>query len=139
MLLVEEANIQSGLVLLKYWLEVSTEEHTRRLKRRIDDGRRIWKLTARDLKSCSRWPDYSRARNDMLLATKRLLALRGAGPETRDPDLARRACARSESPARGRSSPAPTDSCCASTRIEYVLGHEMDDLLAPTHNAPFGA
>ena len=59
----------SGVILLKYWLEVSPEEQTRRLKSRIDDGRKIWKLSPMDLKSYSRWYDYSRARDDMFAAT----------------------------------------------------------------------
>jgi polyphosphate kinase 2 len=48
---------------------VSEDEQTRRLKARIDDGRKIWKLTSMDLKSYSRWYDYSRARDDMFKAT----------------------------------------------------------------------
>src|SRR3984957_241872 len=66
---VEKAFIDSGIILLKYWLEVSEEEQTRRLKSRIEDGRKIWKLSPRDLKSHSRWYDYSRARDEMFKAT----------------------------------------------------------------------
>ena len=58
-----------GIVLLKYWLEVSPGEQTRRLQSRIDDPRKIWKLSAMDLKSYSRWYDYSRARDAMFAAT----------------------------------------------------------------------
>ncbi|HYA39218.1 MAG TPA: polyphosphate kinase 2 [Candidatus Methylomirabilis sp.] len=67
--LVEKAMVDSGIILLKYWLEVSPEEQTRRLEGRIDDGRKIWKLSPMDLKSYSRWYDYSRARDDMFAAT----------------------------------------------------------------------
>jgi len=67
--LVEKAIVDSGVILLKYWLEVSEKEQTRRLKARIDDGRKIWKLTPMDLKSYSRWYEYSRARDDMFKAT----------------------------------------------------------------------
>jgi polyphosphate kinase 2 len=67
--LVEQAIIQSGVILLKYWLEVTPEEQTRRLTARIDDGRKVWKLTGMDLKSYGRWYDYSRARDEMLQAT----------------------------------------------------------------------
>jgi polyphosphate kinase 2 len=67
--LVEKALIESGIILLKYWLEVSEAEQTARLKSRIDDGRKTWKLSAMDLKSYSRWYDYSRARDDMFKAT----------------------------------------------------------------------
>jgi polyphosphate kinase 2 len=66
---VEKAIVESGVILLKYWLEVSPEEQTRRLEARINDGRKIWKLTPMDLKSYSRWYDYSRARDDMFVAT----------------------------------------------------------------------
>src|SRR5271165_152683 len=66
---VEKAFIDSGIILLKYWLEVNEEEQTRRLESRIDDGRKIWKLSPMDLKSYSRWYDYSRARDDMFNAT----------------------------------------------------------------------
>jgi polyphosphate kinase len=66
---VEKAIVDDGIVLLKYWLEVSSEEQTRRLEGRIDDGRKIWKLSDMDLKSYSRWYDYSRARDEMFLAT----------------------------------------------------------------------
>ena len=67
--LVEKAIVESGVILVKYWLEVGQEEQTRRLKDRITDGRKIWKLSPMDLKSYSRWYDYSRARDDMLKAT----------------------------------------------------------------------
>src|SRR5512138_2730112 len=66
---IEKAMVDSGIILLKYWLEVSPEEQTRRLEARIDDGRKIWKLSPMDLKSYSRWYDYSRARDDMFEAT----------------------------------------------------------------------
>ena len=66
---VEQAIIDSGVILLKYWLEVSQEEQTRRLTARIDDGRKTWKLSDMDLKSYSRWYDYSRARDAMFAAT----------------------------------------------------------------------
>lgn len=66
---VERAMVDSGIILIKYWLEVSEEEQTRRLKARIGDGRKIWKLSPMDLKSYSRWYDYSRARDEMFQAT----------------------------------------------------------------------
>jgi len=67
--LFERAMVENGIILLKYWLEVSPEEQTRRLTARIHDGRKTWKLTPMDLKSYSRWYDYSRARDDMFAAT----------------------------------------------------------------------
>jgi len=65
----ERLMVASGIILIKYWLEVSMEEQTRRLEARIDDGRKIWKLSPMDLKSYSRWYDYSRARDEMFAAT----------------------------------------------------------------------
>ena len=66
---VEKAMVASGIILIKYWLEVSEEEQTRRLSARIDDGRKIWKLSPMDLKSYTKWYDYSRARDDMFKYT----------------------------------------------------------------------
>ena len=67
--LVERMMVNSGIVLLKYWLEVSPEEQTRRLESRIDDPRKIWKLSDMDLKSYSRWRQYGDARDDMFRAS----------------------------------------------------------------------
>ena len=67
--LVERAIVDSGIILLKYWLEVSQEEQTRRLEERITDRRKIWKLSPMDLDSYGRWYDYSRARDEMFAAT----------------------------------------------------------------------
>jgi polyphosphate kinase 2 len=67
--LVEKAIVDSGVILLKYWLEVSPEEQTRRLEGRIHDDRKTWKLSPMDLKSYSRWYDYSRARDEMFATT----------------------------------------------------------------------
>ena len=66
---VEKAMVDSGIILLKYWLEVSPDEQTRRLESRIHDPRKVWKLSDLDLKSYSRWYDYSRARDKMFAAT----------------------------------------------------------------------
>jgi polyphosphate kinase 2 len=65
----EKAIVDSGIILVKYWLEVSPDEQTRRLESRIDDPRKVWKLSDMDLKSYSRWYDYSRARDAMFAAT----------------------------------------------------------------------
>jgi polyphosphate kinase len=65
----EKAIVESGIMLVKYWLEVTPEEQTRRLEARINDPRKIWKLSPMDLKSYNRWYDYSRARDDMFKAT----------------------------------------------------------------------
>jgi polyphosphate kinase 2 len=66
---VEQAIVDSGVILLKYWLEVGEAEQTKRLQSRIDDPRKIWKLSDMDLLSYSRWYDYARARDNMFAAT----------------------------------------------------------------------
>jgi polyphosphate kinase 2 len=65
----ERVVVESGIILIKYWFEVSQEEQTRRFKSRISDGRKIWKLSPMDLESHRRWYDFSRARDAMLQAT----------------------------------------------------------------------
>jgi polyphosphate kinase len=65
----EQAMVDSGIILIKYWLEVGQDEQTRRIEGRIEDPRKVWKLSPMDLKSYSRWYDYSRARDEMFAAT----------------------------------------------------------------------
>ena len=67
--MVERAMVESGIILLKYWLEVSPEEQERRLRDRINDGRKVWKLSPMDVKSFTRWDEYTEARDDMFKAT----------------------------------------------------------------------
>jgi len=67
--LFERLMVNSGVILLKYWLEVSPAEQARRLEARADDGRKTWKLSPMDVKSYTRWDDYSRARDDMFSET----------------------------------------------------------------------
>ncbi|PYC27198.1 polyphosphate kinase 2 [Aquipseudomonas alcaligenes] len=67
--LFERTMVESGIILLKYWLEVSPEEQERRLHARIDDGRKVWKLSPMDIKSFDRWDDYTRARDEMFEST----------------------------------------------------------------------
>jgi polyphosphate kinase len=67
--LFEQLMINSGIILLKYWLEVSPEEQTQRLEARIGDGRKTWKLSPMDVKSYDRWDDYTKARDEMFAAT----------------------------------------------------------------------
>ncbi len=66
---VEKFVVESGIILVKYWLEVSNEEQERRFKARIEDPVRQWKLSPMDLPSRERWYDYSRARDRMLAST----------------------------------------------------------------------
>ena len=61
--------VESGIQLIKYWFDISKEEQERRFQARIDDPRKIWKLSPMDVESFKRWYDYSRARDDMLAAT----------------------------------------------------------------------
>ncbi|MFG0325042.1 polyphosphate kinase 2 [Pseudomonas sp. zjy_13] len=65
----ERVMVDSGIILIKYWLEVSADEQTRRLQDRINDGRKLWKLSPMDLKSYTRWDDYTQARDDMFQAS----------------------------------------------------------------------
>ena len=67
--LVEKFIVDSGIQLIKIWLEVSDKEQKRRFEARIDDPLRQWKLSPMDLPSRERWFDYSRARDKMLEAT----------------------------------------------------------------------
>jgi polyphosphate kinase len=66
---IERYIIDGGIILIKYWLEVSNEEQERRFKARITDPVRQWKLSPMDLPSRSKWYEYSRARDAMLKAT----------------------------------------------------------------------
>ena len=66
---IEKAMVDSGIILVKYWLEVSAEEQQRRLEDRVDDGRKIWKLSPIDTKSYDRWDEYTRARDEMFAAS----------------------------------------------------------------------
>jgi len=65
----EKFMVESGIVLIKYWLEVSAEQQTRRIESRVHDPRKVWKLSPMDLESYGRWYDYSRARDAMFAAT----------------------------------------------------------------------
>ena len=72
--MVERLMVESGIILIKYWLDVSPKEQERRLRARIDDGRKTWKLSEIDIRSFELWDDYSRARDDMFAATDSLWA-----------------------------------------------------------------
>lgn len=66
---IEKYIVDGGIILIKFWLEVSDKEQKRRFEARIDDPLRQWKLSPMDLPSRSRWYEYSRARDEMLKAT----------------------------------------------------------------------
>ncbi len=80
--MVERGMVESGIILLKYWLEVSPQEQERRLRDRIDDGRKIWKLSPMDIKSFNRWDEYTAARDAMFAATD-TAGRRGSSPARR--------------------------------------------------------
>ena len=65
----EKDIINDGVTLIKYWFDISQDEQTRRFSERINDPRKIWKLSPMDLESHRRWYDYARARNAMFAAT----------------------------------------------------------------------
>jgi len=65
----ERAVVDSGIQLIKYWLDVDMDEQERRFRDRIEDPRKIWKLSPMDVESFQKWYEYSRARDDMLTAT----------------------------------------------------------------------
>jgi polyphosphate kinase len=66
---MERHIVESGIILVKFWLEVSKKEQQRRFKARITDPLRQWKLSSMDVESWSRWYEYSRVRDEMLEAT----------------------------------------------------------------------
>jgi polyphosphate kinase 2 len=66
---IEQFFIDEGVILIKYWFDVGMEEQAKRFQGRIDDPRKIWKLSPMDLESYKRWYDYSRARDQMLSVT----------------------------------------------------------------------
>ncbi len=65
----EASVLSSGVIVLKYWFEVSMEEQTRRFEARLNDPRKVWKLSPMDLESHARWHDYTVARDEMFAAT----------------------------------------------------------------------
>lgn len=65
----EAALVESGIILLKYFLDVSEEEQERRFRQRIDDPVRQWKLSPMDIDSYQRWWDYTHAYSDMIRMT----------------------------------------------------------------------
>jgi len=65
----ENALVNDGIILLKYWLEVNEKEQHKRFVARIKDTSKRWKLSPMDLESHRRWYDYSAARDAMLAAT----------------------------------------------------------------------
>jgi polyphosphate kinase 2 len=67
--IVERLLVEDGLLLRKYWFSVSDEEQLKRFRSRLDDPMRRWKLSTMDLESISRWEDFSRAKDEMMVHT----------------------------------------------------------------------
>ncbi|MDG2383496.1 MAG: polyphosphate kinase 2 [Pirellulaceae bacterium] len=65
----EQALVEDGIQVIKYWLTVSNKEQQKRFEARINDPMRQWKLSPMDTEARCRWFDYSRARDAMLDAT----------------------------------------------------------------------
>lgn len=65
----ERAMVDSGIILIKYWFDVSMDVQEERFRARVEDPRKVWKLSPMDVESYDRWYDYSRARDDMIAAT----------------------------------------------------------------------
>jgi polyphosphate kinase 2 len=65
----EHALVDDGIILIKYWLHITDEEQELRFRSRIDDPRKVWKLSPMDIASWDKWVDYSRARDEMLRHT----------------------------------------------------------------------
>ncbi|BEP14987.1 polyphosphate kinase 2 [Acidothermaceae bacterium B102] len=67
--IVERLLVEEGILLRKYWFSVSEDEQERRFQSRLEDPMRQWKLSPMDLKSLTRWEDYSRAKDEMFVHT----------------------------------------------------------------------
>jgi polyphosphate kinase 2 len=65
----EEALLNGGMMLVKYWLSVSDEEQERRFKKRLSDPRKRWKFSKIDLQGRARWVDYAEAKDHMFART----------------------------------------------------------------------
>lgn len=65
----ERLLVEEGIVLAKYWFSVSDAEQERRFASRVNDPMRRWKLSPMDLESVTRWEDYSRAKDEMMVHT----------------------------------------------------------------------
>lgn len=65
----ERSVVNSGIRLIKYWLEIDPEVQRERLESRVEDPRKHWKLSPMDVQAQVRWYNYSRARDDMMKHT----------------------------------------------------------------------
>jgi polyphosphate kinase 2 len=65
----ELALVRAGVILIKYWLDITDETQEKRFQARIHDPRKGWKLSPMDLYARSKWVDFSKARDAMLART----------------------------------------------------------------------
>jgi polyphosphate kinase 2 len=65
----ETTIVNSDIILIKYWLDTCMETQEKRFRSRTKDPRKLWKLSPMDIASYNKWYEYSRARDDMLIAT----------------------------------------------------------------------
>ena len=65
----ERLLVEDGVLLRKYWFSVSDDEQEARFRSRLSDPMRRWKLSPMDLESITRWADYSRAKDQMMVHT----------------------------------------------------------------------
>jgi len=65
----ERAMVDSGIFLVKYWLEIGPAEQTRRIEARINDPRKAWQLSETDLESYAKWDEYTKARDKMFASS----------------------------------------------------------------------
>ncbi|MEM7008974.1 MAG: polyphosphate kinase 2 [Thermodesulfobacteriota bacterium] len=65
----EEALIRSGMMLFKYWLDITPQEQEERFTERIENPMKRWKISPMDMSARSKWYDYSAAKDDMFKFT----------------------------------------------------------------------
>jgi PPK2 family polyphosphate:nucleotide phosphotransferase len=62
---------RNGMIILKFWLNVSREEQRQRFLDRIEEPEKNWKFSPSDIEERSFWSEYMRAFEDVLNATSR--------------------------------------------------------------------
>lgn len=65
----EKLLVDDGILLLKYWLAADQAQQEERLRERLDDPLKRWKLSPIDLAAREKYDDYTKAREAMLKAT----------------------------------------------------------------------
>jgi len=69
----EQMLIRSGIILIKYYLDISKHEQEKRLEDRRKDPLKQWKISPIDAVAQKHWDDYSLARNAMFARTHTLI------------------------------------------------------------------